>query len=197
MMAVLDRLFDRSETEAVSQAEMASLIDGHTEELFRRVCILVGNAALVDDVAQETVVEALANASRYDRRRPLGPWLAGIALNVARRHWRRARRGPIAAVDCATLPDRDARPGDPRGLGPEGEVLVRERVALLYEALDSLSPLLRETFLLRAVEGLPAEEVARITDTTPGAVHTRVCRARDALRAWIDARDRSEGDRDR
>jgi len=143
---------------------------------------MCSSTGVVDDIVQQTMVEALACWRRYDRSRPIGPWITGIALNVARRHWRRARVARQAAGTFAVT-------GAPSsGRTPESEALAGERARLLYEALDTLSPALREAFLLRAVDDLPAEDVARIARTTVGAVHTRVSRARDAIRAYIAAR---------
>ena len=182
-MSVLDRLLDAISGEAtVSQEEFAALLDAHAPELYRRVHVLVGHTGTVDDIVQQTMVEALSCWRRYDRSRPIGPWITGIALNVARRYWRRARN----ARNLSEVLAADRRPGGPT---PESEALSRERARLLYEALDALSPCLREAFLLRAVEDLPADEVARLTGTTVGAVHTRVSRARDAVRAYIAGRE--------
>ncbi|MBI5501169.1 MAG: sigma-70 family RNA polymerase sigma factor [Deltaproteobacteria bacterium] len=184
----MDRLFDSYPGEAtLSQEEFVSLLEAHATELFRRVHVLLGTAEFVEDAVQQTMVEALSCWRRYDRSRPLGPWLTGIALNVARRYWRRARVARGAAATFASAAER--------GLGPtpESDALSRERARLLYEALDRLSPILRETFLLRAVEDLPAEDVARLTGATTGAVHTRVSRARDAIRAYLDGRFGTEG----
>jgi RNA polymerase sigma-70 factor (ECF subfamily) len=186
-MSVLDRLLDGWAGEAVvSEDEFAELLDAHVPELYRRVHVLVGASGVVDDVVQQTMVEALACRRRYDRARPIGPWLTGIALNVARRHWRRARVVRNAAATFAAAAEGG------RSANPETEAVSREQAALLYAALDRLSPKLREAFLLRAVEDLPAEEVARIMRTTVGAVHTRVSRARDFVREFIAARHGGE-----
>jgi RNA polymerase sigma factor (sigma-70 family) len=182
-MSVLERLVEAFSGESVvSREEFAALLDAHSSELYRRVQVLVGYTGVVEDIVQQTMVEALACWRRYDRSRPIGPWITGIALNVARRHWRRARVARMAAGTFAVSEPRT------RGGTPESEALAGERARLLYEALDTLSPALREAFLLRAVDDLPAEEVARITRTTVGAVHTRVSRARDAVRAYVAAR---------
>ena len=59
--------------------------------------------------------------------------------------------------------------------------MVRERTAFLYRALDDLSPKLREAVVLHDCEGLPPEEIARLTHARVGAVYTRICRAREFL----------------
>jgi DNA-directed RNA polymerase specialized sigma24 family protein len=61
--------------------------------------------------------------------------------------------------------------------------------------MDALTPALREAFVLRVVEGLPTDEVARVTGTSAAAIHTRVCKARVQLLAAIDAERRRRGKR--
>jgi len=119
---------------------------------------------------------ALTSLGRYDVGRPLMPWLRGIALKMAYKYWRtakRTRRLETALTDAAGWA---ASPST-----PEDDAMVRERAALLYRAMDDLSPKLREAVLLHDCEGLPPEEIARLTHATAGAVYTRICRGREFL----------------
>lgn len=64
----------------------------------------------------------------------------------------------------------------------------------MSELLDSLSDKARDIIILRVFEGLPAEEVARLVGSTPGAVRVAQHRALAKLRAVVEekaARDRS------
>src|SRR3954463_11607033 len=61
------------------------------EELFRRhwpaahrsAWLVVHDAAAAEDIAQEAFVSALRALDRFDRRRPLAPWLHRIVVNRA------------------------------------------------------------------------------------------------------------------
>ncbi len=83
------------------------------EELFRRhwpsahraAWLVVHDAAAAEDIAQEAFVSALRALDRFDRRRPLGPWLHRIVVNRAI-DWSRAR-----ALRPETAADRRARGG--------------------------------------------------------------------------------------
>ena len=86
------------------------------EELFRRhwpaahraAWLVVHDAAAAEDIAQEAFVSALRALDRFDRRRPLGPWLHRIVVNRAI-DWSRARAlRPETGAD--TLPE-PAAPG--------------------------------------------------------------------------------------
>jgi RNA polymerase sigma factor (sigma-70 family) len=164
-------------------SEAGRAIVAHVPSLFACVRALVGDPHVVEDIVNETVAQALANWRNYDPTRDLGGWLHGIAVHVTQRQWRKARRGRAATTQLAD----SLREIRPRGLDPESAVSGREQAALLLAALDSLTQNLREAFVLRVVEGLPTEEVARLTGTSPAAIHTRVCKARTLLAAAIEA----------
>ena len=160
-----------------------------------RACVraLTGDSSVVEDIVHETVAEALEGWRRYDPTRDLGAWLRGIAVHLVHRHWRKAKRGRAAAAAVSAVSE-----GPSGGSDPETEAAGRRQAAALLAALDGLTPKLREAFVLRVVEGLPAEEVARLTGTSPAAIHTRVFKARGILAAAIGAsaagRTRGTGD---
>jgi RNA polymerase sigma-70 factor (ECF subfamily) len=163
--------------------DAATVLDAYSGELFRYLYALLGDSPYVQDIAQETMMRALAAFRRYDPSRPLGAWLMGIALNVTRHYWRRIRRARAASEALAAAPQ-------PAGPDPERELLAAEQAALLHRALDGLPPRLREAFVLLDVERLAPEEAARIAGTTVGAVRTRAWRARAALRRLVDGLER-------
>src|SRR5688572_15012483 len=68
-----------------------ALVRMHGPRLQRRVAQHVADPEVVDDVVQETFVQAYRRWSTYDQSRPLWPWLVAIAVNLGWR-WSKARR---------------------------------------------------------------------------------------------------------
>ena len=163
--------------------EAGARIGAHVPSLFACVRALAGDANAVDDIVHQTVVEALESWRSYDPSRDLGAWLRGIAVHLVRRHWREIRRGR-AAVQALHQREEQRTASEP---DPEANLSLCQQVERLLEALDRLRPTLREAFVLRVVERLPAQDVARTLRTSPAAVHTRVCEARAVLLAAIRA----------
>ena len=60
----------------------------HYGRLLRQLRHLTGDLAVAEELAQETFAQAMASRARYEPGRSLEAWLAGIALNMARKHWR-------------------------------------------------------------------------------------------------------------
>lgn len=97
-----------------------------------------------------------------------------------RRFWSRRRRDRELALEEGLLVTGKARE-DP-GSGPFGETLRRERARIVQEALLALRFEHRSVLVLREVEGLTCEEVARALGVPEGTVKSRLSRAREAMR---------------
>jgi RNA polymerase sigma-70 factor (ECF subfamily) len=145
------------------------------EELFRRhwpaahrsAWLVVHDAAAAEDIAQEAFVSALRALDRFDRRRPLAPWLHRIVVNRAI-DWARARAlRPETGAD--TLPE----PVAPETAGEMGDELVA--------ALAELGPEHRAVVVLRHLLGYTPGEIATMLDLPRGTVNSRLRRGLDAL----------------
>lgn len=146
----------------------------HGEWLRRLARALVGDAA-ADDVVQETYEVALRQGPRHEG--PLGPWLAGVARNLARMRIRgNARREKreegLVAVEAPAPDELVAR------------AMMQQKVAGIVLELDEP---FRSTVLLRFHEGLSAAEIARAQDVPAGTVRWRLKEALDRVRTKLDA----------
>jgi RNA polymerase sigma-70 factor (ECF subfamily) len=137
------------------------------EELFRRhwpavhrsAWLVVHDAAAAQDIAQEAFVSALRALDRFDRRRPLAPWLHRIVVNRAI-DWARARAlRPETGAD--TLPE-PAAPAASHELGDE-----------LVAALADLRPEHRAVVVLRHLLGYTPGEIPRVVAGRPLAARRR------------------------
>ena len=138
---------------------------------------LVFDAASADDLTQNTLERALAHWHQFDQRRDMLVWVLSIAHNAFLDGRRRDARLTISDPDDLQR-TQDRAGGD---LGPD----VGLRLDLLA-ALRRLSPEQREPLLLVCVEQLSYAEVAEVMHIPIGTVMSRVCRARAALRQFLD-----------
>ena len=130
-----------------------------------------------DDLTQSTLERALARWHQFDPTRDMLVWLLSIAHNAhldARR-----RSGRMTVTD----PDELSRAQDQQGGDPGTDVGLRLD---LLAALRRLGPDQREALLLVCVEQLTYAEVAEVMQVPVGTVMSRVCRARAALRQFLD-----------
>src|ERR671928_1939870 len=73
---------------AGSAADVEALFKHHWPLAYRAAYLVVGDRAAAEDIAQEAFLAALRALDRFDRRRPLAPWLHRIAVNRAIDHAR-------------------------------------------------------------------------------------------------------------
>lgn len=100
-----------------------------------------------------------------------------VARNVERRRWRqRQTHRPLddAGDQPSTRPD------------PQETAAAREELARTLELLKRLDPITRDVFLLRFVEDLPIDEVARTLDLPVGTVKSRIHRGRKRLSELLE-----------
>lgn len=155
----------------------------HYGRLLRQLRHLTGDLAVAEELAQETFAQAMASRARYEPDRSLDAWLSGIALNMARKHWRsrQSAQKAHARLECVTAVS-GAGPALPDRLH-----LQRERSRVLYAVLAELPEPLREAFTVRELQGLSTDEAARLLAISPGNLAVRISRARARIGAALRA----------
>ena len=138
---------------------------------------LVFDAQHADDLTQSALERALAHWHQFDQRRDMLVWLLSIAHNA---HLDTRRREDRVAV---TDPDELRQTQDRAGGDPGTDVGLRLD---LLAALHRLGADQREALLLVVVEQLTYAEAAEVMQVPVGTVMSRVCRARAALRRFLD-----------
>ncbi len=129
----------------------------------------------LDDLVQATFLSALDGADRFEARAQVRTWLFGIAVNKARTHRRGAgRRNTKLAALGAEIP---ARP-----TSPSGKVSRRELLDRVGAAVERLSPIEREAFVLCDVEGVGGQRAADTLGVPAGTMWRRLHDARSKLR---------------
>ncbi len=175
-------------------ARLASDLDGsfielvrdHQDLVFGVAVRVTGDGASAEDVAQEAFVRAYRALKRYPAQRISElrprPWLAQIALNLAKNHVR-SRRLHTELDDLAErMPSAD-----------EGPVRLAERRddrRMWARLLAGLPDRYRLAVALRHVEGLSYEELSATLARPVGSVKSDVHRGVALLRAAYDAEQR-------
>lgn len=149
--------------------------------LYRFILRSVSNRAVADEMFQETWSRAIAARTRYRSDAKFSTWLLQIAQNLMIDAARRFRPQAGAEETEQIMRELDA-PEDDR---PEHVLSDFEQRRRLQLALDTLPEEQREAFLLRMEGGLGLDEIARITDTVPETVKSRLRYAFAKIRARL------------
>jgi len=155
----------------------AVLVGRYRDRYARYAARMLGSRDAAEDAVQDAFVRAFDHLA--DCREPdnFAGWLFLILRNRCfAEQRRRTREGrPLEAHDEAFAgPER-----------PDGTVEQAERMRALERALGDLTPEQREVFVLKHVEGLPYEEISRLTGATVASLKMRMHRAYDRLRELL------------
>ena len=189
-------------TEVTVLVARARTGDGRAfEELVRRfrpriyalALHLTGRPSDADDVTQEAFLRAYRKLGQFEGRSEFYTWLYRIALHRAinlRRE--RGRRTMVDADDPRVLAAVEVDSGG----NAERALELKQSYARLMAAFDRLSPTLRTTVALVAMQGLPHKDVARVLDSTEGTIAWRMHEARKQLRVHLEALEHERVDED-
>jgi len=160
----------------------AALVARYRDRLGRYAVHMLGNREEAEEALQDAFVRGYRSLGRCDSPERFGAWLFGILVNRCRTAGARAaRRRRVfvhdeAALNGASLPN-----------GPNAPNMIEraEFEDLVRWALGRLTPEHREAFLLKFVEDLEYEEMARLTGAGVSALKMRVKRAREQLQVIL------------
>ena len=162
------------------RAAFGSLIERHRPLVLRLCRRLLGSSGLAEDAAQEAVLIAWLNLDSLERPGRFGAWLAGIGLHVARQ-WLRVRARDAWSLEGLLGGRRLPEPVDWRS-SPAERAEEAELTSAVRRALAILPPGQRSAVALFYLAGLTHRETAAALGIQPGAVKTRLHKARAALR---------------
>lgn len=156
-------------------------VSEHLRRIFVQIYRIVGNVADAQDLTQEAFIKALQHQEQLKDEQKAAHWLSRIATNTAIDFLRRNSRTSFCPIDEAPESHSES---------PEQALLRSEHRGYLEDGLRLLSPRERAALLLRDVEGLPAEEVARRLDCSKATVRSHIANARTKFRKYIERRKR-------
>jgi RNA polymerase sigma factor (sigma-70 family) len=150
----------------------AALVERHYRVLLATCRRVTGDTEMAADAAQEAVVAALVGLDRLRSDDRFAAWLVGIGINLSRRALRERARW-----QHADGPEPAASGPAPQEAAEAARIAERVRAAIA-----ALPPGQRAAVALFHLGGLGHAEVAGRLGTRPGAVKTRLHKARAALR---------------
>jgi RNA polymerase sigma-70 factor (ECF subfamily) len=139
---------------------------------------LLGNLEDAQDASQEVFLRVYRNLRKAEAATNFPAWLYRVTVNIC--HDLRRRR-PVAPVSMEDIAEPPARGADPQQSATEAE---RRRV--LEMSLRMLSEKERAALVLRDLEGLSTEEVARTLGSSEATVRSQISKARIKVKDFVE-----------
>lgn len=161
-------------------AAMEELLALHEHRVFRFALRMCGNEEDAKEILQETMLAAFRGFGGFRGEAHLSTWL----YQVARGYCLKARRKSVG--EPAQLDELEAAGSvSTSDTAPDMRAHAREIGDALQAAIVALPARLRETVILRDVEGLEGEEAARVLGIELPALKSRLHRGRAELRKHL------------
>jgi RNA polymerase sigma-70 factor, ECF subfamily len=171
---------DPVERAKTDPAAFGELYDRYSARIYRFVRSRIHDDGLAEDVTADVFMSALRGIKNYqDQGRPFSCWLYRIAANAVASHYRN-RRPQLSLDDAIALPALETDPAD--------EVVARDRVRAVWQAIDRLPRQQRAAMILKFSDDLTMEDIGAVLGKSSAAAKLLIYRAVQRLRLEL-ARD--------
>jgi len=174
---------------AGDQGAYGLLVLKYQRRIQRLIGRMVRDVDLVEDIAQETFIQAYRALHQFRGDAQFYTWLYRIAVNTAKKFLLKLKQDPTVSENFFAANDDDEtswRKQEPMAdETPESVLAAKEIAAVVNAALDELPQDLRQAVTLREIEGLSYEEIAEAMACPIGTVRSRIFRAREAISAKV------------
>jgi RNA polymerase sigma-70 factor (ECF subfamily) len=160
---------------------------GHVVAVYRRLTRILGPIPEREDLVQDVFLALHRTLPRFRGDAQLSTLIHRIAINRAYEHLRRQSRRPARLVDGWFFDDIVGPHAS-----PELQSQAREDLARVFSCLERIKPKKRIALLLRVVDGLSFDDIAKLVDATPEAVAKRVQHGQRELDALLERAERAE-----
>lgn len=159
-------------------AAFEAVYEAHATMVYNLTYRMCGDAERARDWSQEVFLRVHKSLARFRGRSSLKTWIYRICLNHCRSRLARRRiqteslTGPLGIDDEIVDPRRS----------PEARAVASDAGRQVAQALAQVDRVFREAVILRDIEGLTYDEIAKVLRVRPGTVRSRIARGREQLR---------------
>lgn len=176
------------EAQTSNLAAMEELLKRHEGLVFSTLYHLKANSENVDDLAQEVMMRIAKSIKMLKQKEYFKIWMNHIIYNVFYDDLRKKKRRPVVlSIDnfYEETPETPQKEIEDTTIHPDEKMKNSELDLIIRNAIRDLEEHFREVVVLRELQGLSYEQIARILDTNVGTVKSRIARARTKLQAKL------------
>jgi RNA polymerase sigma-70 factor, ECF subfamily len=177
---------------AGNDSAFAGLMSRYKDPITNYLNMMIGDYETSMDLSQETFLRVYRNIHRYSNMYQFSTWIYRIATNLAIDELRyRKRRGQVFYKNIwggRQQKEKDAPEFEIADVrrGPRDEILRKESSQVLGDAIRSLPEKYRTAFIMKEVQELPYDDIARVLNCSAGTIKSRLHRARELLQRKLE-----------
>ncbi|MCX7833121.1 MAG: sigma-70 family RNA polymerase sigma factor [Ignavibacteria bacterium] len=169
--------FQRDDTEAFNE-----IVIRYKDKLVNFLYRYTGNRDDAEDFAQDTFLKLYKSKHLYREIAKFSTWFYTIALNTVKTEIKKkSKYQSISISDYDPENDKDFDLPD-ESYNPDDIANSNIEMEIIQEAINSLNEIFKEVIILRDIEDLEYDEIAKITGLPLGTVKSRINRGREKLK---------------
>ena len=163
------------------------IVQRYHRRVFNLCYRFAGTSDDAQDLTQEVFIKMYRTLNSYDvERGAFMTWLTTMTRNLLVDHFRKTKQDRVTdSIDAAPSEHEDAMPLSDRiedqSAPPDARVQSREAREAVHQALQKLSPELREAVILRDLQDMDYRDIAAVLKVPEGTVKSRINRGRAEL----------------
>lgn len=158
-----------------------TLVQRYQRQVYNLAYRMLGNAEDAGDLVQETFLRAFGALNSFRQDASFLTWLYKIASNLCIDQLRSRKAKGALSLDVELEEGREPA-ASPRNGGPEDSAMRGAVQETVQRAILNLPEKYRIVVVMRHLQDMSVNEIARILDLPTGTVKTHLFRARDMLR---------------
>jgi len=173
--------FQKEKVEAFNE-----IVFRYKDKLINFLFRYTGSREEAEDLAQDTFLKLYKSKHLYKEIAKFSTWFYTIAINIAKTNLRKKKNYSSISIS-------DFDPDNEKDFDLKADVLSPEETAqagieneYIQQAINSLDEKFKEVIVLRDIEDMDYEEIAKIMDLPLGTVKSRINRGREKLKELLE-----------
>lgn len=160
------------------------LITNYEKLIYNVIYRMMGNPEDTYDLSQETFIKVYTKLDQFDGTSQFSTWLYRIATNTCLDELRCRKGKETFSIDQA-IENKDGYihpEQEDKNENVEGKIIEKEKAQIIQMALNEVNEKNRTVLILREIQQLSYDEIAKLLDISLGTVKSRISRGREQIK---------------
>lgn len=161
-----------------------ALIINYERLIYNIIYRMMGNQEDTYDLSQETFIKVYTKIHQFDGTSKFSTWIFRIATNTCLDELRRRKGKEIFSID-KELEGEEGKiyiQQEDKNENIEQKIEAKEKAMIIQQVLNEINETNKQALVLRDIQQLPYEEIAKILDISLGTVKSRISRGRQQVK---------------
>ncbi len=161
-----------------------TLVEDYQKKVYNIALRMIGNSHDAEELAQEVFIRVFKSLRNFKEQAQFSTWIYRITTNLCLDELRKRKNRKVVYLDqeIDTGENEVKRQLEDEGPTPDVTAEKNEVRELVLDAIQKLPDNHRTMLILRDLNGMSYDDIAKILNSPEGTVKSRINRARQALK---------------